>query len=198
MHSPGEASCLTDILDRIEDGVEDDTDHVSVEEMLEAVGRRSFAPVLLLMGLIGVSPLSGIPGMPTTTALVVLLVAGQMVLGRQRFWLPRWVLKRRVRRRKLCKALRWSRKPARFVDEHLLRPRLRWLTTHRATYAVAVICMMIALAIPPMELVPFAATIAGAALTAFALSLIADDGLLMLIALGFTAGVAFVLVRGLT
>jgi hypothetical protein len=58
--------------------------------------------------------------------------------------------------------------------------------------------MMIALAIPPMELVPFAATIAGAALTAFALSLIADDGLLMLIALGFTAGVAVVLVRGLT
>lgn len=193
--SADQAQSLTDILDRLEDGVDEDAEHVSVGELLDAVGRRSFAPILLLMGLIGLSPLSGIPGMPTTTAVVVLLVAGQLVFKRERFWLPRWVLRRKMKRSKLCRALRWCRKPAGFIDDHLLRRRLTTLTNHRANYAVAVICMMIAITIPPMEVVPFAATLAGAALTAFALSLIADDGLLMLIALAFTGGAAVALTQ---
>jgi hypothetical protein len=40
---------------------------------------------------------------------------------------------------------------------------------------------------PAMELVPFSANGAGAALTAFGLSLIAHDGLLALLAFVFTA-----------
>lgn len=48
-------------------------------------------------------------------------------------------------------------------------------------------CVLIAVAMPPMELVPFTATGAGAALTAFGLSLIAHDGLVALLAFAFTA-----------
>ena len=40
---------------------------------------------------------------------------------------------------------------------------------------------------PVMEVIPFSANAAGAALTAFGLSLIARDGLLALIAFTFTA-----------
>lgn len=41
-----------------------------------------------------------------------------------------------------------------------------------------------------MEVVPCSANLAGAALTAFGLALIAHDGLLALIAFAFTAGTA--------
>jgi hypothetical protein len=53
-------------------------------------------------------------------------------------------------------------------------------------YVIAVLCVVIAATMPPMEIVPFAATSAGAALTAFALSLLSHDGLVALIAIVFT------------
>ena len=48
------------------------------------------------------------------------------------------------------------------------------------------LCIIIAISMPAMEVVPFVANAAGAALTAFGLSLIAHDGLLALIAFVFT------------
>ncbi|HEX3034414.1 MAG TPA: exopolysaccharide biosynthesis protein [Thermodesulfobacteriota bacterium] len=78
------------------------------------------------------------------------------------------------------------RSPARFVDR-LLRPRLTIFTHQTAAYVIAIVCVVIAAAMPVMELVPFSANVAGAALTAFGLSLIAHDGLLALLAFVFTA-----------
>ncbi len=52
---------------------------------------------------------------------------------------------------------------------------------------MAVSCILIAAAMPAMEFIPFSANLAGAALTAFGLSLIAHDGVLALFAFGFTA-----------
>jgi hypothetical protein len=98
------------------------------------------------------------------------------------------VLRRSVSRKRFEKALRWVRRPARAIDR-LLRPRLTFLTDTIGAYAIAVLCVLIASAMPPMELVPFAATIAGAALTAFGLALIARDGVVALLALILTAGI---------
>jgi hypothetical protein len=61
-------------------------------------------------------------------------------------------------------------------------------TEGAGVYVIAIVCIVIAAATPVMEAVPFIANGAGAALTAFALSLIAHDGLLTLLAFLFTAG----------
>lgn len=104
-----------------------DKDAVTLGALIDEIGTRSFGPLLLLAGLVTVMPIVGdIPGVPTVMALLVLLVAGQLLLGREHFWLPRWVLDRRVRRDRLVRALGWLRRPARWVDR-LLRPRLAWL-----------------------------------------------------------------------
>jgi hypothetical protein len=50
------------------------------------------------------------------------------------------------------------------------------LTRDAGTYVIAIACLAIAAAMPPMEVVPFSANGAGAALTAFGLALIAHDG----------------------
>ena len=52
---------------------------------------------------------------------------------------------------------------------------------------IATVCVLIAAAMPAMEVVPLTANGAGAALTAFGLSLIAHDGLLAIVAFAFTA-----------
>lgn len=176
---------LEQLLDRIEKAADDD--RVSLDAILDVVGRSSFGPLLLVAGLVALAPIIGdIPGVPTIVAVFVLLTAGQLLFRREHIWLPRWLLKRSVARSKLCKALGWLRRPARFVDR-LLRPRLTIFTQGAGIYAVAIGCIVIAAAMPAMELVPFSANGAGAALTAFGLSLIARDGLLALLAFLFTA-----------
>lgn len=156
---------------------------VSVGEMLATAGQRSFGPLLLVPGLIVLSPLSGVPGLPTAVAVLILLVAVQLLWRRRHVWLPAWTLRRSVSSDMLQRAVRVLRPLARVVDR-LTRPRLRVLADPEglALYPIALLCILIALTMPPLEFVPFANSIAGAALTAFGLALIARDGLLALVA----------------
>ncbi len=183
-----ELAGLTHLLERIGQAPRRDDERVQLGDMLTAVGQGSFGSLLLVPGVITLLPLVGdIPGVPTLMALLVLLVAGQLLLGRRTFWLPQWLLKRSVSRAKLDKAVAWMRKPARAIDR-LLKPRLTWLTQRAGTYLVALFCFLIALAMPLMEVVPFSANGAGLALMMFGLSLMANDGLWALLALILTGG----------
>ncbi len=184
---------LEQVIDRIEEGAAD-LEIVSIRTMADAVGRRSFGPLLLFAGLLPTSPLSGIPTVPTMSAVIVVVIAGQLLFKRKHFWLPTWVLNRSISRSKLDKALKVIRPVARFVDR-LLRPRLEFLTRHVAVYIIAALCVLIAATMPPLELVPFASTTAGAAIVAFGLALIANDGALALIALIFTVGTMMLIIR---
>src|SRR5690606_31710215 len=94
--------------------------------------------------------------------------------------------------RHLLRAVRLMRPLARGVDR-LLKPRLAWLVESHAVYAVAVVCALVALTMPPLELVPFAATAAGVAIAAFGLALSGRDGLLALLAFGFCGATAWLL-----
>ncbi len=167
-------------------------DKITVGNIIEVIGSRSFGPLLLLIGIILFSPLSGIPGMPTTMGVFLLLLALQLLFGRKYFWLPDWLLKRSVTRTRLDKSLKWMRPVSGFIDR-FLEPRLTVFTNGPGMYAIALICMVIAVCLPIMELIPFSASAAGAVLTFFGLSLISDDGLFALVAFGltaFTAGTA--------
>lgn len=161
-------------------------ERVDVDSLMQAVGRSSFGALLLLGGLVTLSPLDVIPGIPTLIAVAVLIVCVQLLAGRRHFWLPAWVLRRSIRTDRFRRALRWLQKPARFGDR-LVRPRLTALTTDAALTVIAVGCIVVALAMPVMELVPFSANLAGLALTAFGLAVIAHDGLLALVAFAATA-----------
>ena len=159
---------------------------VDIESMMEAVGRSSFGALLLLGGLVTLSPLDVVPGIPTLIALVVLLVCVQLLAGRRHFWLPAWVLRLSIARQKFRRALTWLRKPARFGDR-FVRSRLTALAGDAGVKVIAVGCIAVALAMPVMEVVPFSANLAGLALTAFGLAVIAHDGLLALVAFAATA-----------
>ncbi|QOR40984.1 exopolysaccharide biosynthesis protein [Billgrantia diversa] len=175
----------------------EDSDRVTLGNVLNEVGRRSFAPLLLVAGVITVLPVVGdIPGVPTLMALLVLLVAVQLLFRAHHFWIPKFLLNRSVSKKKLDKAVSWSRRPARFLDK-FLKPRLTFLTHGPGVVAVALACIVIALAMPPMEVVPFTANGAGLALTLFALSLMAHDGLLAALAFAVTLATLIFVYQGL-
>lgn len=192
LKSDPEITNLEQLLDRIESAAEGG-EQVSIKEILESVGSRSFGPMILLAGLVILAPLIGdIPGVPTIMALFVLLTAGQLLFRQNHFWLPSWMTKRSVEQDKLRQSMKWLRYIGRFFDK-ISKPRLTELTQESKLYAIAVACILVALAIPIMEVVPFSANIAGIALTAFGLSLITRDGLMALVAFTFTV-LAFVVV----
>ncbi|WP_240455685.1 exopolysaccharide biosynthesis protein [Halomonas faecis] len=188
---------LVSLIDRLKHAGRYD-DSVSLEAILDCVGRRTFAPFLLIAGLITLAPLIGdIPGVPTLMASLVALTAAQLLLGREHLWLPRWLLARRASRQRYRQALEWLERPAGWVDR-FLKPRLRRLTRPPAHLAVALTCLLIALAMPPMELIPFTANGAGLALTLFGLALFADDGLMALLGYLLTGTTLALVVMGLS
>ncbi len=77
---------LSDILDALEEAGGED--HVSVRDILDEVGVRSFAPTILVPALILVSPLSGIFGLPTIGAIFIFLITAQKLAGRRHVWRP--------------------------------------------------------------------------------------------------------------
>lgn len=182
MDNRNENSNLMELIDSIE-SMEQDASRVSVDDVVHAVGRRSFGPLLLVAGIITLTPIIGdIPGMPTLMAALVLLVSIQLLAGREAFWLPVWLLKRSISQQKFDKGIQLMKKPARRIDG-LLRVRLPWLTGYIGIRVTAVVCLLIALAMPPMEFIPFSANGAGLALTLLGLGLVARDGIALL--LGF-------------
>lgn len=183
-----EPANLEQLLDRIECGTEV-REYSSIGEMLDAIGRRSFGPMVLFVGLLLVTPLSGMPGMPTSMGLLILLTLGQVLIGRRHFWLPGWLARRKIPREKLLRGIKAIRPVARRVDR-LLRPRLHYLARGPGLYVMAVACMVIAFSMPATELVPFSSSLAGLALMGFGLAMISKDGLVALVAWVIVLGVA--------
>lgn len=191
-----QATSLAEFLDQLGE-VDSDEERVSFRSILDAVGNRSFGPILLTAGLITLAPVIGdIPGMPTLMGILVFLTAAQVLARRDTLWFPGWMLDRSVAREKLKKALKWFRKPARIMDR-AMRPRLRALVQGPGAYLIALFCLLIAAAMPPMELVPFTANGAGIVLVAFGLSLLVRDGLIALIGLAAATGILAVVVYNL-
>ena len=162
-----------------------DKDEVSLRDLRAIVGRRSFAPLLLTVSLIGFTPLGGIPGVPTILAALIVLIAIQIIVGFDSLWLPQFLLNRKIDGKKLQQAAKSLQPAARVIDK-AIRPRLTFLTDRPFLYVIALICILIALTVPPLELVPFVDIPLWAALAAFSLAMAAHDGLLAIAALILT------------
>jgi len=194
MTEQNEFQSLQELLDRLQ-GISHKDEDVSVGEIIEMVGDRSYGPLLLISGLLTLAPIIGdIPGVPTILGAIVFLFSVQLLFGKEHFWLPKFLLERSVSGKKMNKGIEWLQSPARIVDK-LLKPRLRLLVKDTAVYIIAFMCLMIASVMPIMEFVPFSANAAGAALTVFGLALIARDGLLLVIALILTGVIAAIIIN---
>lgn len=163
---------------------------VSVEQIVEAIGDDAFAPLMLVPALIAITPASGIPGLTAMTGLIVVLISVQLVARRRSLWLPGFILRRKISRSKLDTATRWLQRPSRLVDR-LTAKRLVFLVRPPFSIVPAVICMCAGLVMPLMEFVPFSGSVMAGAIALIALSFMADDGLLALLAGGLLVAAGY-------
>ncbi len=165
---------------------------VSLGEIVGQLGVRSFAPVLLLVSLLLVSPLSGIPGSPTVAGLMIALIVIQMLAGRSSLWLPRFLTGVQVPARRVRQAVEFLRRPVGVVNP-LLGPRILVLTGRAGSLLALLTCLAITLTMPAMEFLPFVASIAALAIACFAVGLILRDGIMILAGYGIVTLVALAL-----
>ncbi len=154
---------------------------VSVRDMLNAVGRRSYGPVLLLLGFIAVSPLTLIPGANSFVAVLILIFAIQIVIGRQYPWIPKKALDFSFPRKHLVAGVGAMAKHTHTVDA-LLKPRLIFLTKAPFVQIVALACVAAALITIPLSFVPLGPILPSLTVLFFGLALTARDGFVLVLA----------------
>ncbi|MEM6330429.1 MAG: exopolysaccharide biosynthesis protein [Planctomycetota bacterium] len=189
MTNQTDTQSLTGVVDDLQDKAAEDGD-LSVDDALDEFAGRLFGPLLMLPGFVTLSPLGYIPTVPTLMALLVILVTGQLLVGLQHPWVPGFLASRSVDEERYRRAVEKSRSWLTWVDR-LTSQRLTWLVTGPMKYAIAAVCTLVALMLPPLEFLPMACMAPGAALLLLGLAITAKDGLLAILGLGFTAGAAY-------
>ncbi|KCZ57309.1 hypothetical protein HY29_00880 [Hyphomonas beringensis] len=162
-------------------------EQVSVEAMLNAVGRRSYGPILLLLGFIALSPLTVIPGANWLVALIILLMAGQILFGKKYPWLPSRVLSFEFPRSALIQGIEIAEPYVSQIDR-FLKPRLAILTEPPFVQLVALVCIGAALITFPLGLIPFGPLLPSLTVLLFGLALTARDGVVLILAGGALMG----------
>ena len=163
-------------------------DEVRVADVLDDFGARSFGPFIMIPAVLEITPVGGIPGVPTVLALFIALIAVQLLIGRDHVWMPQFVQRRAVGSKKLHKAVGKLKGMADFLDRHS-KGRLEGLTKGTAIKLVAAVIIALCCTVPPLEFLPFASTIPMLAIAVLGLALTVRDGALLLGSLLF-AGLA--------
>lgn len=155
---------------------------VSVADMTSALGDRGWGPFLFIPAIIEISPLGGVPGVPTILSFIIIIFAMQIAWGRERMWLPGFLGRRAVSGKRMGKAIEKMRPVGKWLDRWF-HARLPRLVADRPTRVAALLVILLCLMVPPLEFLPFASTAPMAAIAMFGLALMLCDGLLM--AFGF-------------
>jgi hypothetical protein len=193
----GNGHAVEDVLDELR-RTAGEKKKVSVADAVAALDARGYGPFLFVPALVEISPIGGIPGVPTFLALIIVIIAGQIAWGREHLWLPGFICRRSVSDDRMKEALEKLAPFARWLDRWF-HERLAMLTRPAALRVAAAVIVLLCLGVPLLELVPFASTAPMAAIAMFGLAFTLRDGLLMALAYILSAvavAVGFGLVAG--
>ncbi|OWU86786.1 exopolysaccharide biosynthesis protein exod [Oceanicola sp. 22II-s10i] len=186
---------LADILDKLESSARNES--VSLGGALDEIGMRSYAPLLLVPSMILVSPLSGIPGLPTIGASLIVLISAQKLMGRDHVWLPDWLKRRQIKGHRLKSAVNWLRRPAGWIDART-HQRLPMFVNSASNILTLLVIISICLVIPFLEILPMVTSLFATAISFFAIGLLARDGLFTLIGYIWVGGAGYAIWRLMT
>jgi hypothetical protein len=156
---------------------------ITVAEIVEALGNRGFALLLVVLGLPNCLPMP--PPIPLIAGLLILFVGVQMLIGLRRPWLPKRVLAysatRESTQKLMSRAAPWLQKMERFA-----RPRFGIMSTDLGFRINAILVLVFAVAL--LFALPFIGQIPlGIAICLIGLGMVERDGALTIAACFFGA-----------
>lgn len=172
-----QTTSVSDILNTLGD-LADRDNAVTIGKVAEALGGRGFGPLILMPALIVISPLGGIPLVPTLMALMIAIFAVQVVFQRAHLWLPDLIRSRKLDNDRVRRAVDKTQPVADWLDRHMGN---RWTVLTRPPMAtiVALVILVLCAFVPPSEVIPFAALLPMSAIGALGLALSLKDGIVM-------------------
>ncbi len=181
---------LNAVLDQLEDASTSET--VTIDALVKTIGPQAFTALMLVFALVAISPASVVPGVTSAVGLIEAMLAAQMIMGRPHLWLPGFIAQRGVAGARLGTAVGWLRKPIGFIDR-ILRPRLSFMTEKPWILPWLIVVFCLGLIMPFMELIPTSGTIIATFIALVAAAMLTRDGLLLVLAAGVLALIAWVL-----
>ncbi len=173
---------LSGVLDQMEHLSGGADRQITVEEIINCLGKHSFASTILAFSLISTSPASGIPGVTAFVGLVVMFLVVQMIFGRDSLWLPGFIMRRDIAAKKLREGVRWLRRPVAFVDR-FLHERATFLLHRPWIYLPLIMVLLLTMFMPFMEVVPTSGSIASAMIAIFAAGYLMRDGKVVILSM---------------
>ncbi|SMF76964.1 Uncharacterized conserved protein [Tistlia consotensis] len=181
-----QAESLRGLVHRLVENTEGRT--VSLGQLLEAVGMQAFGPLLLVPSLIAALPVIGaIPGMSVATGTVIVLIAGQVLIGRREPWLPDRLTGFSFERQPLKKGIAWAEPKLARLDR-FIRPCLGFMVRGPARYLAALVAILDAALFYPAAFLPFAVEAPACALIVLAVGVTTADGRWVIAGYGLTLG----------
>jgi hypothetical protein len=169
---------------------------VTLGELMHITERRSFGAVILLLGLVAISPLTIMPGATWLVAAATLLFSIQLFFGARHPVLPKTMLDMKMPRQQLERFVRALRKTAHTADR-LTRPRLTFLTRPPFVIGTSLVCIAASLVTFPLGLFPLGPVLPGISILMMGIGLTARDGVFLLISGLAFGGASLLLVRWL-
>jgi len=160
---------------------------VSITELLNDLGDRSFGWAIILFSLVNLLPLP--IGATLLTALPLILLAAQMSLGYRQVQLPGIIGRRTVARTSLRRAIHAARPVSRRI-ERIIKPRKLWVfypKNERMT-GIALLLVSLALFLP----LPLSGWFPAISLLVCSFGMVERDGMVVL--LGLALGVISILI----
>lgn len=156
---------------------ESDAERLPFTGLAAKLQSRAWGGLLFIFAAINVLPLP--PGTSVFFAIPLMIVSGQMVLGRASPWFPARIDRRGVKKSELQRLIAKIQGFETRI-ERVLKPRLGSLTGPSATRVIGIVCFLLALlaAVP----IPLFHMAPAAAILLFGLALIYRDGALVIVA----------------
>ena len=177
-----EEGALTEIVNELRTASEEG-DQVKVGALIDALDQRGYGPALAVLPLIELTPIGGVPGVPTLLAFTLALITIRLLMGYEHFWAPDWLRRRELKSQRVIKSVEWL-KPVSLRIDAKLHERLSAFAGPMGQRVACIVILCIIVTVPPLEVVPFATSGPMLAISTLGLGLLYRDGLLML--LGFT------------
>jgi hypothetical protein len=145
-------------------------DGLTLREIRDRLDERAFGLLILILSIPCLVP--ALYGVPQLVGIPILLLAGQLLVGREEPWLPEAALRRRVSKAMLDRMADFAVKRMGWF-ERLSRPRLTIFTQGIAEQAAAAFMILATLTI----VLPMTNTVPSVALALLSVGLIQRDGL---------------------
>jgi hypothetical protein len=162
---------LARLLRRLaDDGAENG---LTLHQIRDRLDERAYGLLILILAIPCLVP--GLYGVPQVVGIVIVILAAQLLVGREEPWLPQWVLRLRAR-------ASWLKAMADFAEQRLgwidrfSRPRLSAFASGAGEKLAALFMILATLTI----VLPMTNTIPSVALSLLAVGLIQRDGLFVI------------------